>query len=157
MKGDRLSGYGFVVRHCRASDLTYGPDGRPNGVSEAAFRPKQTDVDGISVIWLDFFGSQNPRIDPRPYQLNCARSVVSLDVTPSQRLAILLIGDVNAAIFSGGGNPSVVHDPSDDLPPGTNAAHALIGPVDILNDIVVRVALASAIGSSEVVTYQLTP
>jgi hypothetical protein len=157
MKGDRLSGYGFVVRHCRATDLTYGPDGRPNGINEAAFRPKPADIDGISVIWLDFFGSQNPLIDPRPYQLNCARSVVSLNVTNSQRLAILLIGDVNAAIFSGGGNPSVVHDPSDDLPPGSNAAHALIGPIDILNDVVVREALASAVGPSEVVPYQLTP
>ena len=157
MKGDRLSGYGFVARHCRASDLTYGPDGRPNGVNEAAFRPKPLDIDGISVIWLDFFSSQNPLIDPRPYQLNCVRSVVSLNVSSTQRLAILLIGDVNAAILSGGGNPLVIHDPCDELPPGANAAHALICPMDILSDITVREALASAVSPSELVAYQLTP
>src|ERR1051325_42510 len=153
MKGDRLSPYGFVARHCRASDLIYGPDGRPNGVGEAAFRPKPGDIDGISVVWLDFFGSQTSLIDPRPYQLNCVRSVMSLNVTASQRLAVLLIGDVNAAILSGGGNPQVLHDPMDDLPPDANAAHALISPVDALNDVAVRVALATAVGPSEVVPY----
>lgn len=140
-----------IARHCRASEMAYGPDGQPSGIYEAAFRPRPTDLDGVSVIWVDFFSG------PPDHQLNCVRSVVTLKVTSTQRMALIRVGSIHTAISSGGGTPSVTEDPCDDLPPNTNAAHALIGPIDTLSDKAVREAIASSVRPSDIVSYKLTP
>jgi hypothetical protein len=149
MTGQRIPDRNYVVRHCRASELSYGQDGQPNGVSEAAFKPKATDVGGISAVWLDFFSGT------RPYQLNCVRSVISLKATSNQRLAIVSVASISAAISSTGVTSAIIEDPCDDLPPDANVARALIGPLDILNDKTIREAIASSV--NEVAPYKLTP
>ena len=140
-----------VARHCRASDLTYGPDGQPNGLNETALRARPDDAGGLSVIWVDYFAGN---ID---HKLNCVRSVVNLTVRTSQRLAIIKITVINAAFHSENIVAEVKEDPCDDLPPETNAAHALIAPVSGLQDVGIRTAIASSVRSSDLVSYRLTP
>jgi hypothetical protein len=149
MKGQRIPDRNHVARHCRASELSYGQDGQPNGVSETAFQPRATDVGGISAVWLDFFAGT------RPYQLNCVRSVISLKATSTQRLAIVSVASIIAAISSAGVASAIIEDPCDDLPPDANVAHALISPLDILNDKTIREAIASSV--NEMAAYKLTP
>lgn len=136
-----------VVRHCRATDLSYGANGEPNGVNESAFRPKSGDLDGLSVVLLDFFAGTDA------HRLNCVRSVITLKVTLKQRMAVIRAGLIRTVV----GGPGVIADPCDDLPPATNAAHALIVPLDALNDITVRQAIASSVRITDVVSYRLTP
>src|ERR1043165_4578654 len=150
MKGDSIPSTHYVARHCRASELSYGADGEPAGVTEIAFRPKPDDVGGISVVWLDFFSGTDA------YKLNCIRSVISLHVTSRQKIAIIRVGVINATIAKAGGPPAVIEDPCDDLPPGANAAHALLGPIGALNDKTVREAIASSVRASDVVSYKIT-
>lgn len=150
MKGTPISGVHYVARHFRGSQRAYGPDGKPNGVSEAAFRPKNGEAIGISVYWVDFFQGH-------PNKLNCIRSVVSLKVTSTHRLAVFRAGIASAAITAVGFAPVIIEDPCNDLPPDTNAAHALVGPIDALQQRAVREAIASSVRESDVVTFNLDP
>jgi hypothetical protein len=149
MKGQLLPPQDYVARHCRGTDLAYGPDGAPVMVTEAAFRPKQGEMTGISVIWEHYFGG------PRPYRLNCVRSACSLSVTGTHRLALVHVANASAAISNAGFTPAIVEDPCDDLPPAANAAHALLGPIDALNDVLVREAIAASVGRPDIVPYKL--
>jgi hypothetical protein len=81
MKGDRLPGGDYVARHLRATDYAYGSNGQPAAVYETAFRPKPGENDGLSVIWLNIFQGSIE------HQLNCVRSVTSLDVSKTQGMA----------------------------------------------------------------------
>lgn len=103
------------------------------------------------MIWLDFFAGGDQ------HRLNCVRSVVSLHVSTTQRLALVRVGSIHAAVAQAGFAAAVVEDPCDDLPPGTNAAHALIGPIGALNNTVVRAAIASSVRASDIVPYKLDP
>lgn len=137
-----------IVRHCRASDLVYDGNGVPTGVLESAFRARPSDTTGVSVIWADFFAGSDD------HKLNCVRSVVTLVIKPSNRMAVVRVAAVLAATRN---LATVVEDPCADLPPATNAAHALISPPDALGDKLARDAIASSIRQNEIVSYTLTP
>jgi len=147
MAGSRLPESDYVARHCRASDLMYGPDGIPTGVFESAFMPKPTEVDGISVIWLEFFHGDVSR------QLACARSVTKLKVTRSSMIATLHVRSLILATHSFNIYTEVVDDPIEKLPPDANAAHALIRPIDALHDQAIREAIAKLVGINDLAAY----
>src|SRR2546428_3240206 len=109
MKGDLLPSDHHVARLCRASDLVYNDEGRPVGVAETAFRPRQSE--GIvSAYWLEFFhGDQNQNI-------LSILSIMKFRMRKNQRLAIINVGRLAAA------GVQVIEDPIYEPPPNTNVA-----------------------------------
>jgi hypothetical protein len=137
MKGDVIPMGDFVSRHCRYTDLLVN-GGQLVGVTEAAFRPRADENDGLSVNWANFF------VGNTQHRVGCIRSITKLTAKASHRMAFLRVGVLIAAA-SPYGNLTVIQDPDDRLPPHTNAAHALIRPIADLRDVVVRERLASLV------------
>ena len=137
MKGDPVPMGDHVARHCRYTDL-FIKDGKLVGVTEAAFRLRSDENDGLSVNWANFF------LGNTPHRVECIRSITKLVAKGSHRIAFLRVGALIAAA-SPYGNLIVVQDPDDRLPPNTNAAHALIRPVADLGNVIVRERLASLV------------
>jgi|SRR5436190_20815055 len=146
MKGDPVPPQDFVARHCRFNDIVW-LNGVASGVTEAAFRPRPDEDDGLSVNWVDFFQGAN-----RPHKLACIRSITKLQVKDSHRIALLQVQDLAQAT-----SPVklvVLQDPDENLPPQFNAAHALIRPVADLQDLVTRQKLAARVKPSDLHPYK---
>ena len=71
MKGDPIPMGDHVARHCRYTDLAY-KDGQLIGVTEAAFRPRLGEDDGLSVNWVDFFSGTSP------HKVACIRAITKI-------------------------------------------------------------------------------
>ena len=132
MAGPPIPAGESVVRHCRAREL-FLVSGTPTAVNASAFALRLNE-DGLSVDRLEFFGGD------RAHRLDCVRSITKLGVRRSYRMAVLGVDEVRGIELSPGvsANVEINLDPSRALPPNFNAAHALIGPVDPLQDIAVR-------------------
>jgi hypothetical protein len=117
VKGDPVPEAHHVARHCRATDLII-TNGVPTGVTEAAFQLRPDETDGLSAIWLEFFGNEHR------HNVAGVRSVTKLTVKRSHRIAILNVGQMTSLAPLAG--LSVLEDPVEDLAPHTNAAHVLI-------------------------------
>src|SRR5438093_1484864 len=113
-----------VARHCKAGDLFRDRTGQPTRLLESAFRPRPTDDDGLSAIWVEFFQGT------RPHNLACVRSVTKLRIKPTDRIALVNVGTLIAGLKAAVPTIAVEQDPIEDLPPLKNAAHALIVPSD---------------------------
>jgi hypothetical protein len=146
MKGDTLPSHHYVARHCRYSDLIWLA-GQAVAVTETAFRPRSDEVDGLSVNWLDFFQGND-----RLHKLACVRSITKLQTKDSHRIALLQTQDLLQAATPI--NLMVTEDPDDNLPPEHNAAHALIHPLQELQDIVVRHKLATRVKPNDLYLYR---
>jgi hypothetical protein len=144
----RMPDEDHVARHCRAGDLIYGPQGLPTGVLESAFRPKNNEIDGISVIWLEFF---YPGDISR--QMACVRSVTKLKATKTSMTATLHVRSVVTAATSLNVPIEIVDDPINELPPDANAAHSLIRPIDALRSLAVRETIAKLVGVNDLAPY----
>jgi hypothetical protein len=137
MKGELLPELDQVARHCSYSQLVF-ENGRAIGVNEAAFLPRPRDVAGISVNWVQFFAGS------RPHQIDCIRSITKLKATDKSRIAIVEVNSLKAAAAPFA-TLIITHDPDDNLPPETNAAHALISPSSALTDKSLRQQLATKV------------
>lgn len=145
MKGDSIPSQHHVARHCRYNDLVW-KDGDPIAVTESAFIPRSGENDGLSVIWVDFFQGNGP------HRLSCVRSVTKLQARNTHRIAYLQVQDIIQAVSPS--NLGVEEDPDEGLPPQHNASHALIRPIHIMNDIIVRQKLATRIKPSDLYKYK---
>ena len=146
MKGDPVPMGDHVARHCRYTDL-FIKDGKLIGITEAAFRPRPDEIDGLSVNWAEFFlGNTQHRVE-------CIRSITKLIAKISHRIAFLRVGALIAAA-SPYGNLIVVQDPDDRLPPHTNAVHALVRPVADLATVIVRERLASLVQVTDLYSFR---
>lgn len=147
MKGDPVLPGDHVARHCRYTDIMW-QSGQSAGITEAAFRPRDSENDGLSVNWAEFFLGNNLQ-----HHLACIRSVTKLQVKSSHRIALLLVQYLIKA-----GLPisalTVIHDPDEGLPPAANAAHALIRPIADLNNVMVRQKLAALVKPGDLHRYQ---
>ena len=146
MKGDPVPMGDHVARHCRYTDLLI-KDGKLVGVTEATFRPRADEDDGLSVNWVNFF------VGNTPHRVECIRSITKLTAKPSHQIAFVRVGALIAAA-SPLGNLNVAQDPDDRLPPNTNAAHALIRPITDLGDLIVRERLASLVQITDLYSYR---
>lgn len=143
VKGDRLPASHHVARHCRKNDLIWS--GRVAvGVQEGAFVPN--DADGLSVTWLGYFGGD------RQANIAGVRSAIGLTPKPSNRLAVLNIGNIERAGAAIGAGLLVVEDPFTDPPPG-NPAHALVKEASELANRKLREALAAMAQPADIETY----
>jgi hypothetical protein len=147
MKGDPVPPPDHVARHCRYTDLIWH-GGQSVAVTEAAFRPRAGEDDGLSVNWVEFF------LGSRPHNLLCVRSVTKLQVKDSHRIALIQVEDLTQAAAPIA-NLSVVQDPDENLPPQANAAHALIRPIANLQDTIVRQRIASRVKPGDLYPYKL--
>ena len=85
--------------------------------------------------------------------LPCIRSITKLTAKDSHRVAFIRTGTMIGAVAPLA-SLTVVQDPDDSLPPAANAAHALIRPVDALNDVSVRQRLATLVKVGELFAYR---
>lgn len=143
MKGDRLSASHHVARHCRKNDLIWSGK-LVVGVQEGAFVPN--DADGLSVTWLEYFGAD------RQANIAAVRAAIGLTPRPSNRLAVLNVGNIERIGAEIGAGLVVVEDPYTDPPPG-NPAHALIREASALADQKLREALAAMVQPADIETY----
>jgi hypothetical protein len=134
-----------VTRHCRYTDLLI-KDGKLVGITEAAFRPRHDENDGLSVNWANFF------VGNTYHKVECIRSITKLVAKSSHKFAFLRVGALIAAA-SPHGNLTVIQDPDDRLPPHTNAAHALIRPVSDLGNVIVRERVASLVQVADLYSF----
>jgi hypothetical protein len=146
MKGDSVPLGDHIARHCRYTDL-FIKDGQLVGVTEAAFRPRPGEIDGLSVNWANFFAGNTQ------HRVECIRSITKLIAKGSHRMAFFRVGAlINVA--SPYCNLLVVQDPDNRLPPHANAAHAVIQPVTDLGNVIVRERLASLVRVTDLYAFQ---
>jgi len=128
-----------VARHCKAADLFCDHTGQPTRLLESAFRPRSTDDDGLSAIWIEFFQGT------RTHNLACVRSVTKLHVKSTDRIVLVNVGTFVAGLKTAVPAIAVEQDPINDLPPLKNAAHALIVPSDEFKNENIRDIAASLV------------
>jgi hypothetical protein len=146
LKGDRLLPAHHVARHCRQNDLHYA--GKiPAGILECALVP---DEDGLSVTWLEFFGGKD-----RVANMAGVRAAITAGLTPkpSNRLAVLNVGNIErAGSAASAAGLRVIEDPYTNPPPG-NPAHALVKEAATLGDQKLREAIAATVQPADIETY----
>lgn len=144
-KGDRLPPEHHVARHCRKNDLDWNGN-TPIGILDCALTP---DTDGVSTTWLEFFGSSD-----RKANMPHVRAAVTVFLTPkpSNRLAVLNVGNIESAGAAAGLALRVIEDPFDVPPPG-NPAHALGKEPADWHDQKVREAITFTISQGDIETY----
>ena len=100
----------------------------------------QPDPDGLSVVWLEFFGGDRQR------NLVGVRGALGLQFRASHRFAVINVGSLETAGSAVGAH--AIEDPITDPPPG-NPAHALVKEPGHLQDRKIREAIAQTIQDSD--------